>query len=150
MRVLYKMNANCPPGIKIKYMKEHNLIKKQGPKTHEIEYEEPESTKPKNNSLEELKQLISINLNEKITIAKIDDIISQSNSPSKPDKNKINKALSSFWNNFDENDIPKTNKQLSDLIEVAMFNPIERRQFLGKIKKELSSKGISLDNLDPV
>jgi len=133
-------------------MIENNIIKKQDPNTHEIEYhEEPiKQTKPKDNLLEELKQLISINLNEKITIAKIDDIVSQSNNSSKPNKNKINKALSSFWNNFDENDIPKTNKQLSDLIEVAMFNPIEKRQFLGKIKKELSSKGISLDSLNTV
>jgi hypothetical protein len=31
-----------------------------------------------------------------------------------------------------------------------MFTPIEKRQFLGKIKKELSSKGISLDAIDSV
>jgi len=149
---LAKYNPSCPPDLKIRYMKEHNIIKKQDPKTHEIEYhEEPvKQTKPKDNSLEELKQLISINLNEKVTIAKIDGIMSQSNSLSKPDKNKINRALSSFWKNFDENNIPKTNKELSDLIEVAMFTPVEKRQFLGKIKKELSSKGISLDSLSPV
>ena len=65
--VFAKYNPNCPPDFVIKYMKEHNIIKKQDPNTHEIEYHET-AIKPKDNSLEELKKLISININEKIKI----------------------------------------------------------------------------------
>jgi len=68
-----KYNSSCPPDLKIRWMKEHNIIKKQDPNTHDFEYhEEPmksEKPKNKNNSLEELRQLISMNFNEKITIA---------------------------------------------------------------------------------
>lgn len=74
--------------------------------------------------------------------------LAQSNKSSKLDKNKINRALSSFWDNFNENNLPKANKEVSDLIEIAMFTPREKDQFLSKIKKELSAKGITLDAID--
>ena len=76
--------------------------------------------------------------------------LAQSKKSMQLDKNKINRAVSSFWDNFNENNIPKANKEISDLIEVAMFTPREKAQFLGKIRKELSSKGITLDAIDPL
>ena len=76
--------------------------------------------------------------------------LSQSKKLLNLDQNKINRALSSFWDNFDENNIPKANKEVSSLIQAAMFTSREKDQFLGKIKKELSSKGISLDVIDPI
>jgi len=103
-------------------------------------------------TLKDSNKLISFNLNEKIIVAHIDNILSQSNQfnqskKRKVDKNKINRAISSFWDNFDENNIPKANKELSDLLTVAMFNPIEKKQFLENIRKELKRKCISLDSI---
>ena len=95
-------------------------------------------------------KIFSMDLNEKIDIAKIEHF-AQSVHPHKsikPDTNKINKALSSFWKNFDEDDIPKINKELEDLIKVAMFTHRERELFLSKIVKKLSEKGITLDSLN--
>ena len=50
-------NIHCSPDIKIKYLKEHNLIKKQDPTTHDFEYFE-NPIKPVNNDLQLLKELI--------------------------------------------------------------------------------------------
>jgi hypothetical protein len=46
------INPNCPPEAKIKWMKEHELIGKEDPKKHIIEYEY------KQDNLQDLKDLL--------------------------------------------------------------------------------------------
>ena len=60
MRFFVSYNPSCPPDIRIKYMIDFNLIKKQDPSTHDFEYfEQPKQPKqPKDNSLQLLKELI--------------------------------------------------------------------------------------------
>jgi hypothetical protein len=46
-------NPNCPPEIKIKWMKKYGLIKKEDPSKHIIEYE-----KIKEDDFQDLKDLL--------------------------------------------------------------------------------------------
>jgi hypothetical protein len=39
------------------------------------------------------------------------------------------------------------NKELQDLFQVTYFTPAEQKQFLMKVRKELDSRGITLDSL---
>ena len=55
--------------------------------------------------------------------------------------------MSAFWKNFDEDNLPKANQELHDLIEVAQFNHKEREKFMASIHKDLSAKNISLDTI---
>jgi len=61
MKWLVKHNKSCPPDIRIKYMIDNNIIKKQDPNTHIIEYGTKQVIKQcndNNNALQLLKDLI--------------------------------------------------------------------------------------------
>jgi len=61
MRVFVRFNKFCSPDLRIKWMKDNNLIKKQDPNTHMIEYGTKQIIKQDNdnaNALQLLKDLI--------------------------------------------------------------------------------------------
>ena len=60
-------------------------------------------------------------------------------------KQKITKAVDSFWKNFDEYDLGKANKELQDITN--MFHPHDRTKIIFEIRKGLEPKKIQLDFL---
>ena len=53
-------NPNCPPKVRIKYMRETGMIMKEDPNKHDIEWIDDEPKKP-NKDLEELRKLVREN-----------------------------------------------------------------------------------------
>ena len=63
------------------------------------------------------------------------------------DKSKITKALDSFFDKFQVQDLMGGAKELEDLLLVAHFNEPERLHFLAKVHDRLKAQGVTLDVL---